>query len=315
MPDTVNQFNTDTDDQVTNATDQESITPTIVGELLKRAVAFFAVLKVLFDGGNTPSATLVIGTTNAQDVDFRTDGTRRGGFKKTTGAFEAVGGSMPTETPAVNILRGTGSGNGVILSGGTSVNTFEFRYDGTATRYKGFFAPIRFETDANDHIYITPGGTGKVGVGFATAPSAKLHVIATTEQWRAGYDASNYYNATVGSTGIVTFDAAGSAASFVFNKKVTIGVSLFMDTIVTAGGTTGNQTINKPSGTVNIAAAGTTVTVTNSLVTANSIVHAVLRTNDGTAWIKNVVPGVGSFVINLGTAATGEVSIGFIVIN
>jgi hypothetical protein len=83
----------------------------------------------------------------------------------------------------------------------------------------------------------------------------------------------------------------------------------------TASGTTGNQTINKASGTVNIAAAGTTVTVTNSLVTASSIVYAVIRTNDSTAVIKNVVPGAGSFVINLGAAATAETSIGFFVIN
>jgi len=87
------------------------------------------------------------------------------------------------------------------------------------------------------------------------------------------------------------------------------------DSTITAGGTTGNQTINKPSGTVNIAAAGTTVTVTNSLVSTSSIVIAVVRTNDTTAYIKNVVPGAGSFVINLGAAATAEVSIGFIVNN
>lgn len=84
---------------------------------------------------------------------------------------------------------------------------------------------------------------------------------------------------------------------------------------ITAGGTTGNQTINKITGTVNIAAAGTTVTVTNSLVTASSIVYAVIRTGDATATIKNVVPASGSFVINLAAAATSEVSIGFIVFN
>lgn len=88
-----------------------------------------------------------------------------------------------------------------------------------------------------------------------------------------------------------------------------------LDATNTAGWTTGNQTINKPTGTVNIAAAGTTVTVTNSLVTTSSIVFAVLRTNDATATIKNVVPWSGSFVINLGAAATAEVSIGFIVYN
>lgn len=110
---------------------------------------------------------------------------------------------------------------------------------------------------------------------------------------------------------------SGSAQTTTFTQLfgVTNKGKIVMDATVTAGGTTGNQTINKPSGTVNIAAAGTTVTVTNNLVTTSSIVLAVLRTNDATATIKNVVPGSGSFVINLGAAATAEVSIGFVVIN
>ena len=84
---------------------------------------------------------------------------------------------------------------------------------------------------------------------------------------------------------------------------------------ITAAATTGNQTIDKPAGTVNIAAAGSTVTVTNSLVTANSIIFAVVRTNDGTALIKNVVPGAGLFVITMNAAVTNETSIGFWVTN
>lgn len=92
------------------------------------------------------------------------------------------------------------------------------------------------------------------------------------------------------------------------------GAITFPSTI-TIGGTTGNQTIDKVSGTVNIAAAGTTVTVTNKLVTSNSIVMAVIRTNDTTASIKNVVPASGSFTINLVNAATAETSVGFFVIN
>lgn len=82
----------------------------------------------------------------------------------------------------------------------------------------------------------------------------------------------------------------------------------------TAGGTTGNQTINKQSGSVNIAAAGTTVTVTNSMVTTTSIVIPVIRTADATARITNVVVSNGSFVINI-VAATGETRIDFVVLN
>lgn len=85
-------------------------------------------------------------------------------------------------------------------------------------------------------------------------------------------------------------------------------------TTTTAVWSTGNKTINQPTGTVNIAASWTTVTVTNSYVTATSIVFAVVRTADDTAVIKNVVPSEGSFIINI-VATTAEVSIGFVVIN
>jgi hypothetical protein len=83
----------------------------------------------------------------------------------------------------------------------------------------------------------------------------------------------------------------------------------------TAAGTTGAQTINKASGTVNFAAAATSLVVTNSLCTTSSIVFAVIRNNDATAWIENVVPAAGSFTINLGAAATAETSVGFFIIN
>jgi hypothetical protein len=55
--------------------------------------------------------------------------------------------------------------------------------------------------------------------------------------------------------------------------------------------------------------------VTNNLVTTSSIVLCVVRTNDSTAVIKNVVPAAGSFTINLNAAVTAETSVGFVVIN
>jgi len=89
----------------------------------------------------------------------------------------------------------------------------------------------------------------------------------------------------------------------------------YADQTITAGGTTGNQTINKSAGTVNVAAAGTAVTVTNSLVTTSSTIHVSTRTNDTTCYVKNVVPASGSFTINLVAACTAETSFGFLVVN
>lgn len=85
---------------------------------------------------------------------------------------------------------------------------------------------------------------------------------------------------------------------------------------VTAGGTTGNQTIDKPVGTVNFAAGASVITVTNALVVSTSIVFGVIRTADATAtFIKSIVSGAGSFVITLNANATAETSVGFMVTN
>lgn len=90
---------------------------------------------------------------------------------------------------------------------------------------------------------------------------------------------------------------------------------LFFNATNTATGTTGNQTINKPTGTVNIAAAGNTVTITDSLVTTASLILSVARTNDSTCSVKNVVPAAGSFAINTTANCTAETSFGFLVVN
>lgn len=91
--------------------------------------------------------------------------------------------------------------------------------------------------------------------------------------------------------------------------------SIPWDKTITAALTTGNQTINKPVGTVNFAAAASTLTVTNSLVDASSIVLAMVRTNDSTMDSVQVVSGAGSFVIYANAAATAETSVGFLVLN
>jgi hypothetical protein len=79
--------------------------------------------------------------------------------------------------------------------------------------------------------------------------------------------------------------------------------------------TVGAVTINEMSGRVNIAAAGTSVVVTNSLVATTSRIFATVSTNDTTAYIKNVVPAAGSFTIHLGAAATAQTAIDFVVFN
>jgi hypothetical protein len=82
----------------------------------------------------------------------------------------------------------------------------------------------------------------------------------------------------------------------------------------TVATTNGNQTINKACGAVIFAAGATTLTVTNSLVTADSLVFVSILTNDATAALKHVLCSAGSFVITLSAAPTGATKVGFLVV-
>lgn len=90
---------------------------------------------------------------------------------------------------------------------------------------------------------------------------------------------------------------------------------LWLDATLTAAGTTGGQTINKAAGSVNFAAAASSLTVINSLCTLSSIVIATIQTDDATATSVKAIPGSGSFTLKLNANATGETKVGFVVIN
>lgn len=77
----------------------------------------------------------------------------------------------------------------------------------------------------------------------------------------------------------------------------------------------GAQTINKPTGSVKIAAGASSVVVTNSLVSAESIVIPVLMGTDATLTsILKCIPAAGSFTITGNANATAAVKVGFLVI-
>ena len=94
-----------------------------------------------------------------------------------------------------------------------------------------------------------------------------------------------------------------NAGSFVLTKTIT------------AGGTTGAQTIDKASGSVNFAAAATSLVVTNSLCTTSSVIHCTIATNDATAANVKAVAAAGSFTIYLTTAPTAETRVNFLLTN
>ena len=170
------------------------------------------------------------------------------------------------------------------------------------------YAHARWVANVFTLTLITNGGAARfMNIGAEGDTGVSIFVNAATRWgWSNSSDAYVFYPTTTNAQDI-------GAPSFLVRDQYSRQYKV--DATITPALTTGDRTINKAAGTVNIAAAGTTVTVTNSLVTANSLVFAVIRTNDGTATIKNVVPAAGSFVINLTAAATAEVSIGFYVVN
>lgn len=84
---------------------------------------------------------------------------------------------------------------------------------------------------------------------------------------------------------------------------------------ITPGGTTGAQTINKTSGSVNFAAAATSLVVTNNLVTTSSVILCMVATNDATMKTVLAVAAAGSFTIYANAAATAETRVNFLVTN
>lgn len=96
-------------------------------------------------------------------------------------------------------------------------------------------------------------------------------------------------------------------------QGLTAGFSLLRT--MTAGGTTGAQIINRPAGSVNFAAAASTLVVTNSLAVATSLILLTPQTNDATCKSFAVTRAAGSFTITANAACTAETAVGFLVTN
>lgn len=147
--------------------------------------------------------------------------------------------------------------------------------------------------------------------------------------WLVGGEGSAQNTANLGNGGYA-YVIGGKANSGGFNGAVVLGSTntsmvaseapfispqpLYYSTI-TAGGTTGARTINKPVGSVNFAIAATSLVVTNSLVTAASTIICTVQANDTTLKSVQCVPGSGSFTMYANAAATAETRVGFMVVN
>jgi hypothetical protein len=161
----------------------------------------------------------------------------------------------------------------------------------------------------SSHVFYSDSGSNAQFVILRTA-GATRSLSAT---------GSNGGNPTISTTaGAIAFGAAlvPTATGTIDLGSASNGWKrLYMD--FTNTGTVGNVTINKPAGRVNLAAAGTTLTLTNSLITAASKVLLQFASAPGNAVGVDLiaVPAAGSCAISVVPAVTSQTAIDFVVIN
>ncbi len=258
---------------------------------------------VVFNGAlGTPSSGTVTNLTGTASINI--NGTV-GATTPTTGAFTTV------------------TTSGLVRVGGATSSFPALRASGTSLQ-------VRLADDsAYAHLNCATIITGLSGQGSVTANNSSggsniqmsgsinygYHAAAPVcHSWGSGTTLNGTLDTSLSrvSAGVVGVGSGGAAGD------VTGALScneIRLSKTITAGGTTGAQTINKSSGSVNFAAAATSLVVTNSLVSTSSIIRCHLGTNDATAVLGAVVAAAGSFTIYMTTAPTAETRVNFVLNN
>lgn len=248
--------------------------------------------------------------------------------------------TLPSALPvgSSNIMVTDTSGN-VTFPADTSYSGGYLNAGGFGVRNAGEVRFYELNTNGGEYISLKAPGNLAGPTDYTlpgTYPGSNGFVLSSDTTGNLSWVSNGA--AAAGSAGYVQFNVAGSLGSdptFTFNdatdtlsvSNLDVGADLgvagdfsvdgdvaFAKTI-TAGGTTGAQTIDKTAGSVNFAAAATSLVVTNSLVTANSVVIATVATNDTTMTSVQAVAGAGSFTLYANAAATAETRVNFLVIN
>lgn len=143
-------------------------------------------------------------------------------FWKTGSLFAANEGTLQTGGNAY--IGDTGFGNyGAIWFGAITPGQFNgVIFSNSSNTY--------FQTNNEFGFYNNIGGlydvvirNGAVSIGSYFTASAMVEIRKASLQLIVGYDASNYYSTNVSATGVVTLDAFGSGASFVFSDSIALG--------------------------------------------------------------------------------------------
>ncbi len=157
--------------------------------------------------------------------------------------------------------------------------------------------------------------SGTASAGMGTGILFRIDSTTTTDQ-EAALISAIWTTATHASrTSDLLFHTVNNAGATAEVGRFTGPGGFNLTKTITAGGTTGAQTIDKSTGSVNFAATDTSLVVTNSLVTTSSVINCTVATNDTTFKSAQCVAAAGSFTIFANAAATAETRVNFRVTN
>jgi hypothetical protein len=295
---TIAQFNTAlTDGDFATLAGTETITnKTLTSPTLTTPALGTPASGALTNCTSIPSAQLTGDVAVARIATALTTPGAIGGTTPSTGAFTTI-----SATGVTTISAGTAAAPGLCISGDTNTGVF---------------------SAFGDSLDFTTGGVGRMNVlnssinslvqhRFTGATAAALAVSGASDTNTGVYFAgSDVFGIATNGLARWTITATGELAA-----DATNGGGLTLTKTITAVATTGAQTINKSSGRVNFAAAATSLVVTNSLCTVNSIIHVTIATNDTTADLVRVVAAAGSFTIHMRTAPTAETAVNWLLTN
>lgn len=225
----------------------------------------------------------------------------------------AGGTGVLTATNSAATHRGSGTISSAI---GTNSLAQISGATGTITNAYSFFSGLSASTSGTitrgfGLRVATPSVSGTGSIGSFAGVSINNPTVATNNSCLVL--GATTTTLPTGNFAIYSYDTDPSVFSGPLGTAA-IGVPrLYVDYTNTA--TVGAVVINKAAGRVRIAAAGTSVVVTNSVVTAASHVFVSVSTDDATAVLKNVVPAAGSFTITTTAAVTAETTFDFFIVN
>ena len=238
----------------------------------------------------TPSSGTVTNLTGTASININ----------GTVGATTPASGAFTTVTSSSTTDSSSGTTGGVVVSGGLGVakSVSLGATTGAQLRFFGGNGNAQFES-----------WTAQSGTGIALK---SYHGFQVTRITGVSSTLLDVFDNTSGNPTTPYFRIRNSGGDF-FQVGPLGNISLAKT--ITAAGTTGAQTINKSTGTVNLAAAATSLVVTNSLVATSSIIVCTVGTNDTTMKSVAAVAAAGSFTLYPDAAPTAETRVNFIVTN